>query len=330
VIKINLDEANKKEIFEKHLAYFKDKDPYREHKSYLTELEALKNGNVGEEKDFFNFLYENYEKILIGSPQVIQIEIINNIKSTFSENLQQKISNTNSDIHNKIISIFDYTSFSGRSPGRWGAFQLINRLKLNVCPYCNRQYLTTIRKRSGMVKATLDHFWNKARHPYLSISIYNLIPCCSTCNSSFKGSYDFNLNEYIHPYIEGFDDYGKFELGLGKKPKIENLIGKSEDISFSVNPRNSISQSKAINYKEFFELEKVYHIHKEQIRELLQKSLIYNDEYIDNLYNQFDTIFKDKEDLKKMILGTNPRKENINERVLSKFIRDIAEDLHLL
>ncbi|WP_346985393.1 hypothetical protein [Chryseobacterium sp. POE27] len=54
---------------------------------------------------------------------------------------------------------------------------------------------------------TLDHFIPKGEFPYLSVSIYNLIPSCYSCNSKFKGQRSFELSDFINsisPSSESF------------------------------------------------------------------------------------------------------------------------------
>ena len=59
----------------------------------------------------------------------------------------------------------------------------VKDLDIKVCPYCNRNYILNFNKK-GKANATaqLDHFFDKKDYPYLSVSIYNLVPSCGTCN----------------------------------------------------------------------------------------------------------------------------------------------------
>ena len=60
-----------------------------------------------------------------------------------------------------------------------------------ICPYC------------GLNEPdTLDHFLPKTAHPLLSITLYNLIPCCNNCNHK-KKVYDSSLKpvSFFNPYL---------------------------------------------------------------------------------------------------------------------------------
>jgi len=88
------------------------------------------------------------------------------------------------------------------------------------CPYCGQSEIKLVKVQIGARNVSrkalldLDHFFSKVENPYLAISIFNLIPCCGTCNSRFKGAKKFTLTTHIHPYIESFDDYFNFSLEI--------------------------------------------------------------------------------------------------------------------
>ena len=65
--------------------------------------------------------------------------------------------------------------------------------------------------------------------------------------------------------------------------------------------------------------------------ELIQKREIYPDSYIDDLFHQYEgTLFKNREDLLRIITGGYIDDIDINKRPLSKLIKDISEELDLI
>lgn len=61
--------------------------------------------------------------------------------------------------------------------------QYIDDLDITVCPYCNRNYIFNFKKTKSLnTIAQLDHFFDKSTYPYFSVSIFNLVPSCQTCN----------------------------------------------------------------------------------------------------------------------------------------------------
>jgi len=102
------------------------------------------------------------------------------------------------------------------------------------CFYCNINKISNIKKKtSARLKGLfdLDHFYLKSKYPYLSLSFYNLIPCCHNCNSPIRGDIDFDIRTHINPYEESFDDHFTFTLdelevmntNLGKQNSITKL-----------------------------------------------------------------------------------------------------------
>lgn len=107
-----------------------------------------------------------------------------------------------------LEDIFDYSGFISKNKAGWNAYELCKLSKYRTCPYCNQAYAFTVVQQHDIVKGktvksfrpTLDHFLPKSRFPHLAISLNNLVPSCSICNSSLKGSIDFHAEEHLHPF----------------------------------------------------------------------------------------------------------------------------------
>lgn len=103
----------------------------------------------------------------------------------------------------EISKLFNYTNFCTKKKG-WDAFKLCSGLAVKVCPYCQQVELPTLLKEkiNRGFRPALDHFFHKDKYPHLALSIANLIPSCTTCNSSLKGEIDFFENLHLHPYFD--------------------------------------------------------------------------------------------------------------------------------
>ncbi|MBF7065576.1 hypothetical protein [Aliarcobacter butzleri] len=200
--------------------------------------------------------------------------------------------------------------------------EYIKDLNITVCPYCNRNYIFNF-KKSNSLKATaqLDHFFDKSTYPYFSISIFNLVPSCQTCNQR-KSKIQ---NAIYHPFTETFNDDVKFKLKLidskfyydKNSLEIEKKILKNED--------------KVNSHIKTFNINNLYEEHKDIVLELIQKAQIYNESYIDKLYQKYEgTLFKNREDVLRHITGGYIEDKDINKRPLSKLIKDISEELDLI
>ncbi|QWH91885.1 hypothetical protein EXW29_09420 [Bacillus toyonensis] len=235
----------------------------------------------------------------------------------------------------------------------WGPYQLVMGLDLNVCPYCNRQYISAYYSKNGKTRGDLDHFFPKKKYPYLALSFYNLIPSCKVCNSSFKNDKDFTYVKNIHPYEEGFEDKYLFTIkarekemdtlknrtgimqmeSLGKEYNLDFLYGNSKefDITFKEGPTASEEFiRKADSNAEIFKLRELYSLHKDCIQDLIKKSVIYNESRINSLMEEFGgKLFDSEEEILNLVLGAYVQAENMDKRPFSKFIRDISRELGL-
>ncbi|MGG0327159.1 hypothetical protein, partial [Bacillus mycoides] len=76
--------------------------------------------------------------------------------------------------------------------------------EIRVCPYCNRQYITTYNKNKNLRSTSdLDHFYPKVTFQLYSLTLFNFIPACSICNSRFKKARKLKI---LYLYEKGFED----------------------------------------------------------------------------------------------------------------------------
>lgn len=184
---------------------------------------------------------------------------------------------------------------------------------------------------------TLDHFLPKGKFPYLSVSVYNLIPSCYSCNSKFKGQRNFELSDFINsisPSSKFFcmNDHLNFKLNFDTKAKkfdekIKN-IKQIEDLE--VNLRNLNSHTDVDMYIDMFKLKGRYNFHKDIAYELIEKRKRYPEKQIDEIVKIFrlNKIIVDKNDIKKDLFG----KEcfNSNGEPFEKYKQDIAKQLGII
>ena len=184
------------------------------------EEEILKN-HVQKVQQYINFeALQNREKSFIKQ----NIEYILKAKPDEFENVISMIKQNNIDI-NRLKKAFvggkdcggsiGYSKFSSKGTTTYNAYDLAQKLKVNVCPYCNRNYTFTIKdKNSKSTRPDFDHFYDKGNNPILALSFYNLIPSCILCNSRLKSTAKFSINSHLHPYKDSFNNYAKFKLEI--------------------------------------------------------------------------------------------------------------------
>lgn len=91
--------------------------------------------------------------------------------------------------------------------------EIIEKMGIKACPYCNIYNLDTTTKKKT---ADLDHFFVQSLMPIFAATISNFIPSCPACNRTFKGTW---IKEISNPKVEEYGDIAKFKVNF-----IDNII----------------------------------------------------------------------------------------------------------
>lgn len=211
------------------------------------------------------------------------------------------------------------------------AHEVLEKLKIRTCPYCNRNYTFVVKasfSKTGKrftTRPEFDHFYNKSQHPLLALSFYNLVPSCSICN---HGKATENIG--VNPYFEGFqskfgicDKTKKVQLNINeiKRTKSENDFS----VGF-INP--SLYEQHNIDG---LGLDALYDKHKDYVMELIEKSTSYGSlEQNQALADGFQGIFHTSQEVFDFVWGKYLNEEDWGNRPLSKLVRDILEQLGIM
>ena len=324
MIQINLSKTQKKDIEELHYNSIynnlgKKKSLNECIKTTFGSKYTLEDFLIGDDAKLKEIL-DDYQSLL----EEKQEEFKKKFKPYFINQYEQKLAVT----PKKEKDIYSY---NGK---RYNAYTLCELLNINVCPYCNKNYIVTIADEDNNIftRPTLDHFLDKATYPFFALSLYNLIPSCHICNSHIKGSTPFEMTRHIHPYFDDFNSIKKFAVNKN----LLSLIHKERDFKIVFKDKKRISNNdrvKADNHIKDLGLETLYNSHKDKVLELVDFSRAYNEDAFQNLVNTFKDsteIFKDTDDVKRLLIGHHVEDENIDKRPLNKLIKDISEELGLL
>jgi len=253
---------------------------------------------------------------------------IGTLKSRF-DYIANKISSKLESWNDLLKSIFDYSKFIKISDN-WNAYKYTTDLGVTVCPYCNRNYIHTLETNTGRTRAELDHFYPKSLYPFLSISIYNLIPSCHICNSNLKGSKNFFEVQHIHPFENLNQNKITFKLHY-KDLKIETVIPNINqfEIDFNFNPSLNNSEMTMINNSlKTFKTKELYNNHKDIAQELVYKAYYYNKTKIEELQSILGTNSGiDENFIERVVYGNYIHENNFGKRPLAKFTGEILSDL---
>lgn len=179
---------------------------------------------------------------------------------------------------------------------------------------------------------TLDHILPKNKFPFLSLSLFNLVPSCYSCNSKFKHQKEFTVTDGLEEISPTSD---KFKLNELIKFKMKFDI---EDIDFE-EKINEVTAIKVVDlnienkdnllyvdeFIEIFKLKPRYEFHKDISFKMIDKRKIYSDSQIEEISK---LLKRDEQSIKEDLFG----KEcfHSNNEPFEKYKQDIAEQLGLI
>lgn len=248
--------------------------------------------------------------------------IINNLEDIVTTNDLTKYSNLCDDYSSnekiEIKKAFDYAGHR-QNPIFMEHFKKLN---IKSCPFCNNNYVYFYKESAKKFNtlATLEHYYPKAKYPHLSLSFYNLIPSCSTCNSKFKGSDKIHVGNILHPYFEDFDEKAQFSVSVDELP-----VNKTIELKVNLKVYD-IKDERCKKSIDRFQLDKIYKQHNDIAREIWHKAQVYNESRIEELYESFyKNLGYSKDDVKNMVFCNYLHKDDIHKRNHSKLTQDILK-----
>lgn len=271
------------------------------------DIESIKTKLKALNYDFLNDVINNFDDIIKAD--------IYDIEDKYALYITEHIDNKKRE---EIKDIFDYSGYRKKSE----FMSFFKKLNIKSCPFCNNNYIYFFKNDASKkynTLATLEHYYPKAKYPHLSLSFYNLIPCCSICNSKFKGSDKKHMGKICHPYKDDFNEKAKFSVKLKKLDKDLKL---DIDIkAYDKNAETSIDR---------FKLNEIYKQHDDIAKEIWNKAQYYNESRIEELYKEFyKNLGYTKEDVKNMVFCNYLNKDDINKRNHSKLTQDILKQFDL-
>ncbi len=300
---------------------------YKALKSRFDE-KILKSTKGLKEKDYESKLIEKIKEsiqtILIGD----HIEIANFARNTVTNfpefsayaALKRKPNDKNHIKHKNTLNIinecFDYEWFSTQVD--WGAYALVQAYNLRTCPYCQANHVNLHieknRPRKGSpsfkLRPPLDHYLPRSLYPYLSVSVSNLIPCCTQCNSGVKTA-DDPLDKGIPHPLDSTKLLVKFSIQGTIRKSINGPI-ESSDIVLSLTGLDQPSS----NHLNAFRLQDRYKWYRHEIKDLIDRN---------DSHKELDRNIRSIVCRERFVLGFLER--SAEERSLGFCLRDIFREL---
>lgn len=216
-----------------------------------------------------------------------------------------------------------YKNFTNRELGQTWA----RTIGVTVCPYCNRSYVFTSEETG--TRPQYDHFFPKSKYPYLALSLYNLIPCCSICNG-LKRDVDTHESPFIYPYDEGYGNEAVFKVTSDTANFVDQWLGSALDYRIQIRYAEGLAEETRHRIEcsaKCLKIEELYSQHSDYVRDILRTSYIYSDVYFEELVAAYPYFFSDKRDAKNLVFFNYLQENDWGKRVLAKLTHDIAEEV---
>ncbi|MGV0830244.1 hypothetical protein ACTS9C_15540 [Empedobacter brevis] len=175
---------------------------------------------------------------------------------------------------------------------------------------------------------TLDHVLPQNKFPFFSLSLFNFVPSCYSCNSKFKKKKEFGIDTilYSSPTSSKFniDKRLKFKMLINTEDfDIDNLVLNDllENLQLKINAKEEYSKE----FLSMFKLSGRYLNYKEDMSKLISKRIKYPDSMIKEISK---TVGKTENEIKKAIFGEELFDLD-SKQPLSKLKKDISEQLKL-
>lgn len=193
---------------------------------------------------------------------------------------------------------------------KYNAYTLCENLNINVCPYCDEEYLDILKSDEKKTLRTLeiDHFYPKSEYPALAMCFYNLVPSGQNCNG-IKRKEILGMNPYESNIEACSHLYPDFPIGMN----MEKIAVSDCIIKF--HPNRGMIQNVNI-----LRLEERYDRHKGIAHKYITNLQFYSDEKIEELVNM--GVFASKETAYRDLFDI-PLPEDTDPKLLTKLRRDI-------
>ena len=203
---------------------------------------------------------------------------------------------------------------------------IIQLSELGFAASINKE-LNNYDKQSTSNHFTLDHFLPQKDYKYLSLSLFNFVPSCYSCNSKFKSINVFskiNDTKYISPSSKDHSLNDDLKFKIFYQNKLKNIKSSTDYILKMdiVNNKDIVSE-----YLNIFKIAGRYTFHKEKVTALIKKKNNYSNSKI----KEISKLTKVPESqVLKDIFGEEIFKNNTINAPMSKLKKDIAKNIGII
>ncbi len=240
-------------------------------------------------------------------------------------------------LNSRLRMCFDYAWFSRNA--RWNLGMLAERLnkRLKFCPYCNAEtiYAFTIKGgKAKVLKSAFDHYFPRSRYPFLGLSLYNLIPACTRCNSSLKRDHYEDLVSMAHPYGEEQSDPAADE-DMHHKMKFNLVFNDARCLSYCgdenidsiiLSERVKGTFDRGLKWEKLFKISECYtKIYRNDAAVAYRRATAYPQSYVCAKVEELKRAGLPVAGLEEFLYGASLDEDEINSHRFGKLIWDIVE-----
>lgn len=279
-------------------------------------------------KDYIDYILENIHRILLYKPTELQALKI------LEDQRKRRWINENGIREKDIITFYKkvHKAFNYRVFRKARLNKIAVMLNVKTCLYCNQQYTIALGKsiedddRISLdgAKAFLqfDHFFGEAEYPIMSMSLYNLIPCCPFCNQKKSRNH---ISLKLHPYEEDLSSMLRFRI-KNKESFINPKIKNSDLLEVEI---DTYGDEEVRDFVDKLDLEKRYGRHLDIVQDM--EVALYMEPYYYGHFKDINQILdkvcvcdsEKEKTIERHFKGFYADPEDINRSPLTKFSQDV-------
>lgn len=254
-----------------------------------------------------NYWWNHLDDIILASPGYMDMQIQE----------WEKKKNKVFELLGKLAPVF--VKYYETISDKYGS-HLVDKLNIQTCPYCNRQFIYTFKGRA-LERPELDHFYSKTKYPLFCLSFYNLIPACHSCNH-VKSDDKIGLNPYSRAFKRKFVITDNAGVQLSKS-QIYKLTKKEIKLYFAGKDPLEEMNERVLGLKD------VYNKHTDYVSELIDKSMAYDMYAMKALVESFQGAGYHPRQVYDFVWGKHLSDAEYEDRPLSKLTKDILDLLDI-
>lgn len=283
----------------------------------ITRLQSLWNERTDiREKCVVRYLKQNLRKIILSNPE----ELLSIMQYILRHYLGVFDDRNAGSFNKRVLWAFGYDDYR-----KTNLVRLAKWLDIKTCPYCNSHYTLFLDVKgiknhpNGLAKFQFDHFLNKGDAPFLSMSLYNLIPSCAVCNS-LKSDIDWPIE--LNPYVSDINSL--YEFRVTKPFRLWTGAKLKGNIKIKMAPTEPRYRLVVEKLDKDVCLSKRYGRHADVAQDVFERAYTYP-YYSDsqNFSNMLTHL--DEEKFKRIWMGASTQKSEIEKQPLTKFKQDLWE-----